>query len=93
MKIDRDGKVDDYDEVYINLDATDDDEIVIINKEDFDQTALIRLTDLLYGPLSVLFGFSEKYTQLIVKIPTTMKFLLKRKKRNFYRFQTKFLHL
>ena len=34
LKIDRDGKIDDYDEVYINLDATDDDEIVIIDKED-----------------------------------------------------------
>jgi len=61
LKIERDGKVDDYDEVYINLEATDDDEIVIINKEEYDQNAFIRLTDLLYGLLSIIFGFSEKY--------------------------------
>jgi len=61
LKIEKDGKIENYDEVFINLDADADDEIVIIDKEAYNQNALIRLTDLLYGPLSVLFGFEEKY--------------------------------
>ncbi len=73
LKIDRDGKIDDYDEVYINLDATDDDEIVIIDKDEYDQSALIRLTDLLYGPLSVLFGFAEKYHSRLQEYKTRIE--------------------
>lgn len=62
LTIEREGKVDNYGEVYINLAANDDDdEIVIIDKDNYDQSALIRLTDLLYGQLAVLFAFAEKY--------------------------------
>ncbi|HOD62502.1 MAG TPA: DUF262 domain-containing protein [Bacilli bacterium] len=55
------GKIENYDEMYINLDAAEDEEIVIINKEGFDENSLIRLTDLIYGPLTLLFKFDEKY--------------------------------
>lgn len=54
-------KLENYDEIYINLDAEDDDDIVVIDKENLDETTLIRLTDLLYGELSLLFNFDRKY--------------------------------
>lgn len=62
LKIQRhDEKIEDYDEIYINLDAEEDDDIVVIEKENLDETTLIRLTDLLYGELSLLFNFDKKY--------------------------------
>ncbi|MBS1793151.1 MAG: DUF262 domain-containing protein [Acidobacteria bacterium] len=62
LKIQRhDEKIEDYDEIYINLDASEDDEIVVIDKEGLDESALIRLTDLLYGELTLLFGYDRKY--------------------------------
>jgi len=62
LKIQRhDEKVEDYDEIYINLDAEEDDEIVVIDKDGLDESALIRLTDLLYGELSLLFNYDKKY--------------------------------
>ncbi len=73
LKIERDEKTDDYDEVYINLDANDDDEIVIIDKEMYSEKALIRLTDLLYGPLSVLFNFEERYHPRLQEFKTRIE--------------------
>lgn len=63
IKIERGGKLEDYDDIYINLEADEeaDDDIVVIDKENLDETALIRLKDLLYGELSLLFGFNPKY--------------------------------
>jgi hypothetical protein len=62
LKIERhEGKVEDYDEIYINLDAGEDDEIVVVDTFFLEQTALIRLTDLLYGELALLFNFDKKY--------------------------------
>ena len=62
LQIERDaGKVDYYDKMYINLNANEDEEIVITNKDGFDDNSLIRLTDLLYGPLTLLFGYEEKF--------------------------------
>lgn len=73
LKIDREGKVENYDEVYINLEATEEDEIVVIEKEGLDQNALIRLTDLIYGSLSVLFSFSDKYHSKLQEYKTRIE--------------------
>jgi hypothetical protein len=55
VKIERDyGKIDDYAEMYINLEAKEDDEIVITDKEGIDERSLIRITDLLYGGIILL---------------------------------------
>jgi hypothetical protein len=62
LKIERvAGKVEHYGEMFVNLDAEEDEEIVIVNKDNLRAEALIRLTDLLYGPLTLLFNFDEKY--------------------------------
>lgn len=62
LKIEREvGKIEHYDEMFINLDALEDEEIVVISKDGLDENSLIRLTDLIYGPLTLLFKFDEKY--------------------------------
>lgn len=62
LKIKRDeDKVDHYDEMYVNLDAVEDEELVVVSKEGLNEKALIKLSDLLYGPLALLFGFDEKF--------------------------------
>lgn len=61
IKIERNGKLEDYDEIYIDLDSEEDDEIVVIDKENFDESTLIRLTDLLYGGLTLLSNYDRKY--------------------------------
>lgn len=63
LKIQRGEKLEDYDDIYINLEADEDndDDVVVVDKENLDQAALIRLKDLLYGDLSLLFDFDKKY--------------------------------
>ncbi len=62
LKIEREiGKIEHYDEMFINLDASEDEEIVVISRENLAETSLIRLTDLIYGPLTLLFNFDERY--------------------------------
>jgi hypothetical protein len=62
LKIERGvGKIEHYDEMFINLEALEDEEIVVISIEGLDENSLIRLTDLIYGPLTLLFKFDEKY--------------------------------
>lgn len=53
--------LEDYGEMYVNLEAAEDDEIVIVNTEGFDSSQLIKLNDLLYGTLSKLNSFDIKY--------------------------------
>jgi hypothetical protein len=62
LKIKREGgKIDNYDEMYVNLEANDDEEIVIMDKENYDIKQIIKLHDLLYGSISLLNSFNEKY--------------------------------
>jgi len=63
LKIKRGEKLEDYDDIYINLEADEDndDDVVVVDKENLDQAAIIRLKDLLYGELSLLFQFDKKY--------------------------------
>jgi len=63
----RDFKIEDFSEIYINLDANDDEEIVIPGKDGYDEKTLIKLTSLLYGGLEYLASFSKKYFQLLEK--------------------------
>lgn len=62
LKIEREeGKVENYDEIYVNLEANEEEEIVIIEKTGFKDSQLIKLNDLLYGTLSQLNSFDQKY--------------------------------
>lgn len=74
LKIEREvGKIEHYDEMFINLDAEEDDEIVVISKENLNEESLIRLTDLIYGPLTLLFKFEEKYHSKLQEYKTRIE--------------------
>ena len=60
--IERDnGKSEDFSEIYVNLDAKEDEHIVITDIEKKDRQSIIRLTDLLYGSLTELTEYPKKY--------------------------------
>jgi len=55
------GQIDDFSKVYIDLDATEDDQIVVIEVTGKNEKSYIRLTDLLYGGLTSLAAFDGAY--------------------------------
>ena len=55
------GQTDDFSQVYIDLDATDDDQIVVTEVGSKDAKSYIRLTDLLYGGLTSLASYHSAY--------------------------------
>jgi len=62
LKVERDGnKVDDFSGMYIDLKATEEDEIVITETLDKDPASIIRMVDLLYGGLTLLAKYPTEY--------------------------------
>lgn len=62
LKVVRDsGKIDDFSEIYIDLDAKEDEQIVLVDITGKDAKSLIRVTDLLYGGLTFLTGYAPNY--------------------------------
>lgn len=55
------GKIDDYSEIYINLDAKEDEKIVIAIASDTDSKSFIKIKDLLFGGITLLFNYPTKY--------------------------------
>jgi len=55
------GKIDNYAEIYVDLQANDDEQIVTMDISDKDKSSIIRITDLLSGGLKMLAKFDEKY--------------------------------
>ena len=67
-KVRRDFKIENFSEIYINLNAADDEEIVIPGYDGYDEKAIIKLTSLLYGGLEYLASFSKEYLQRLEKL-------------------------
>jgi len=65
LKVERDNKTDDYSRIYINLNGTEDSEIVTVDVDDLATGTFIKLTELLYGGLTLLAGYDPKYYKLI----------------------------
>lgn len=63
--IERDNRIDDYSAIFINLNATEDNEIVTIDIEGLEDGTFIKLTDLLYGGLTLLASFGNQYHKII----------------------------
>jgi hypothetical protein len=62
LKIEReDGNLEDFSEVYIDLKAKPDEQIVVTDLTEKDATTCIKLTDLLYGGLKKLSAYPEEY--------------------------------
>lgn len=62
-KVRREYKIEDFSEIYIDLKAADDEEIVVANRDGIDEKSIIKLTSLLYGGLQYLASFSTEYLQ------------------------------
>ena len=63
VKVRREYKIEDFSEIYINLKAADDEEIVLANRDGIDEKSTIKMTSLLYGGLQYLASFSPEYLQ------------------------------
>lgn len=59
LKIQREDHEDDYSEFYLDLEAAEDEPIVLTERADTDHHRTIRLHDLLYGKLKTLTGYPE----------------------------------
>jgi len=62
LKIERiSGKTDDFAEMYVDLEAEEFEQIVTTGVSDRDDGSVIRITELLYGGLSLLASYPKKY--------------------------------
>lgn len=59
LKIKREDHDDDYSEFYLDLEAAEDEQIVLTDREDTDHHQTIKLNDLLYGRLKTLAAYPE----------------------------------
>ncbi len=66
LKIERDGgRIDDYSNMYIDLIASEDEQIVFIEMEEREVNTYIKITDLLYGGLTFLASFPLEHLKLL----------------------------
>ncbi|MCK4819140.1 DUF262 domain-containing protein, partial [bacterium] len=73
LKVERDDhKTDNFGEMYIDLKAKEDEQIVITDISDKDQESVIRITDLLSGKISFLAKFSAPYQEKIDEYRTRL---------------------
>lgn len=74
LKITRDnGQIDDYSEIFVDLDAMEDEQIIVVDTSDRNPKSIIRLTDLLYGKLSFFKNYPEDYFDRISDIQERIK--------------------
>ena len=72
VKVERDGRTDDFSEIYVNLKATEDEQIATTEIEMLDDGTYIRLTDLTNGSLKVLASFDEELHDKIDQYKNTL---------------------
>lgn len=66
LKIERENcRFDDYSNMFIDLTANEDEQIVVIETEGKNKSALIKITDLLYGGLTLLASYPAEYLKLL----------------------------
>jgi uncharacterized protein with ParB-like and HNH nuclease domain len=53
------GRIEDYSNMFIDLNAKEDEQIVILDLHDKEEKTYIKITDLLYGGLTFLASFPE----------------------------------
>ncbi len=56
-----DNREEDYSNIYIDLEASNEDDIVVIDVEELDEGKYIKIRDLLYGGLSLHAAYDQKY--------------------------------
>lgn len=61
VKIKKENKLIDYSEIYVDLEAEEDEEIIITDLEGKEEGSIIKITDLINGGLSLASKFEPKY--------------------------------
>jgi hypothetical protein len=59
--IQRDNKLEDFSAIYVDLNASEHDQIVVIDKEELEDGEFIRLTDLINADFTMLAAFNQIY--------------------------------
>lgn len=73
LTIEREDRKDDYSEFYLDLDAADDEPIVLTELADTDDHTRIKLHDLLDGDIELLTSFAKPHQQRIQEIRDRIK--------------------
>lgn len=74
LKIERgSGKLDDYSEIYVDLEANSDQQIVIVDTSQKDSKSIIKLTDLLNGDFIMLGSYDSKYHKKLQTFQKTIQ--------------------
>ncbi len=73
LTIEREDRKDDYSEFYLDLDAADDEPIVLTELADTDHHTLIKLHDLLDGDIELLTSYAKPHQQRIQEIRDRIK--------------------
>ncbi len=73
VKIQRGNKIDDFSEIFVDLQATEHEQIVVTDVSELDDGTYIRLTDLINAGLTVLAGFDIKYHKALDEYKEILK--------------------
>ena len=73
LKIQRDGVIEDFAEIFIDLTASDDDEIVLTDVTSKDPKTVVRIVDLINADLSFLFSYPAEYHLRLDELRTRIK--------------------
>ena len=73
LKIEREGSSDDFKDIFIDLTAPDDGDIVITDMASKEPKALIRVVDLINAELSFLFGYPAEFHGRLDELRTRIK--------------------
>jgi hypothetical protein len=73
LKIERDGTTDDFGDIFIDLTASDDGEIVITDAANKDPKTLIKVVDLINAELSLLFSYPHEFHVRLDALRTRIK--------------------
>lgn len=72
LKIDRDGSVDDFADMWIDLNSTDDGTVVVVDPDQRNSHDVIRVVDLVNGSLKSLFKYPEKHHERLSDLKARM---------------------
>jgi len=61
LSLQRDGRIDDFSEIFVDLDATDDHDIVTVDVSSKAEKTYVKLVDLMKGKFSYFSSFPEQY--------------------------------
>lgn len=73
LRVERDERIDDFSEMYVDLAATSDEQVVVVDTEGRGPDALIKITDLLNKGIKFLSSFPEEYFDNIEEYQTRLK--------------------